>query len=435
MTICWLLQFYFVVERPLIGIECLFVALIISAFSGNKFLRISLFSILFLPVLSLTVADVIAPSFGIPLRDFVLMAIFQYKAIPDLAKSSILLFFLYSLSILVLVDRLAASFDTSRHLITSGVCVVAIIAADIFLSANQLLKKDVIFFPNIVGGPILNMGWNPESGKMLVWPYEPKSFSSLKSLVKKDQRILSISFESLGIAKNENINQKLKEIILKSFPEYTLELDTMEEFKGGTLAGELRMLCGIMSYGNLVLDGEDKSGLLKNCIPQFYKENVRNNLTIAAHPNHGNAYNRTKIYPEVGFEKYFFPNAFKDINRNPCGNKQFVMCDEPFLRELAKEINQIDNDNFFIHLMTIDSHFPYSSNITKSNLTSDLLDYYFISIRSTADALKGFVNNLNKKPFYILLSGDHAPPFFDENARKIFYQNHVPVYILRRSIL
>ena len=182
--------------------------------------------------------------------------------------------------------------------------------------------------------------------------------------------------------------------------------------------------------GYLLSNPNYRTSDLANCLPLLVSSSNTYASVVAAHANYGGLYRRTKIYPLIGFSSLFFASDLGSESIEKCGSAQFAACDSQIMQMLASHLNSLVDKKTFAHLMTIDSHFPYSSNIANRSIPFDLFEVYMSSLSSTSVALTDFINKLSSPPSFILISGDHAPPFVTESVRNKFKKNVLPVYIM-----
>ena len=357
------------------------------------------------------------------------MLITSIESLPKIAILGLFSFLILFLTILYLVNL----HHISKRTIKLGWIIAffaTLITYDIVLSANQLFPKEIVRFHNAVGAPILNAKFASPNNILTLWDPQPRSYSELRAAIYRGESILSVSFESLGSPIDELAKKRIDQLIIDTFPGYRIKDNFEEPFFGGTLSGELRVLCGVRDYGYLLSNPDSKASDLANCLPLLAKSRDVYSSVVAAHANYGGLYRRIKIYPLIGFSNSFFASDLGSETIEKCGSPQFTACDSQITRLLASHLNSREDNRTFTHLMTIDSHFPYSSNIANRSKSSDLFEVYMASLASSSVALRDFINMLHSPPTFILISGDHAPPFVTESIRNKFQKKVVPIYIL-----
>lgn len=305
---------------------------------------------------------------------------------------------------------------------------------DVFLGANFLFQKDKVYFPNLVSSPIIKLIREEKTlYQFEYWDNPPKSYLALKESVEKKKFVLFIEFESLGVPIDVGYNEILNKHIESSFPEYRLVNKFEEEFSGGTLSGELRTLCGVKSFGKLLYNQVTYVNELSPCIPNVFNSKSAPFYSIAAHANYGSIYNREKIYPVIGFNKSIFASDLPDSAVKDCGSVQFIACDDSILKKLKNDINELSFEKLFVHVMTINSHFPYSGKLVVNLSDNNNFSLYMSVVNTTLLAFKEFIYGIDTPPDIIIISGDHAPPFVSKEDRKNFLPSSVPVYVFEKK--
>ena len=430
MGVALVAQHYLSVGRPIISIEAAALALFLVIIYRWRLIFNFTYLIFFIPAVSIQAINPISLRFGLSISDCYYMLITSIESLPKIAMLGLFAFFILFITILYFVNL--------RHISQSTIKLVWLIALyatlityDIALSANQLYPKEIVRFPNVVGAPILNSKFTSSKNLLTLWgPQQPSSYSELRGAINRGESILSVSFESLGVPIDELAKMRIDRLIIDSFPGYRIKDSFEEPFFGGTLSGELRTLCGVRDYGDLLYNPDSRPAELANCLPLLAKNQEKYSSVVAAHANYGGLYRRIKIYPLIGFSNSFFATDLDGESIEKCENAQFIACDFQITRLLASHLNSREDKRTFTHLMTIDSHFPYSSNIANRSKSPDLFEVYMASLTSTSVALRDFINMLRSPPTFILISGDHAPPFVTESIRNKFQQKVVPIYIL-----
>jgi hypothetical protein len=426
-------QAFFSVSRPLVSIEATLVCFGLSFIYKRTPFFLAGYLFLYIPAVFLIVADVIGVKFGLQIADAIHIIGSETKGIPNQAKLALVVGLIWFVAVYGCLTLLRYNKKLMVKSWKAIILIVALVLYDIGFSANQVFPKDVIGFPNVLGAPIINMKLFRRANTFSVWVPEPKSHAQLKGAVHDGKNVLSISFESLGVPDDQREYEIIKNIIVKSFPQYKLIQADKELFFGGTLSGELRMLCGIKDYGDLLFNPMQKSSRFNDCLPNLARHKGYT-WVVGAHANFGGVYSRAVIYPLIGFNKSFFANDLTSDDIKSCKNFQFIACDREIVKMLARHSNGAKSSRYFIHLMTIDSHFPYSESHFILPDARTLFQLYANAIKMTADALSLFVDSMEAKPDYIIISGDHAPPFKNDLARSKFTSKFVPLYVFYRGL-
>ncbi|AEH50542.1 LTA synthase family protein [Pseudothermotoga thermarum] len=144
--------------------------------------------------------------------------------------------------------------------------------------------------------------------------------------------------------------------------------------------------------------------------------------TIAFHGNTGWFWNRKKIYPNLGFDKFY---SLEELNNDEIFG---LGLSDLSLYKQAIEIIKRSNKPFFAFIVTLSSHTPFLIPEQYKMLTLDhkhegtIFGNYLQSVHYADYALGWFIEELKKEGIYensiIVLYGDHAgiQPFVKENA-------------------
>lgn len=422
------------VRRAILNFEILCIATLLS-FDVFR-LRFSLILIgLYLCSISVQITELISIRFDLPLLDIYEMVILSFTAMPKVAQQGAIFFAVFGILSYLIVRFVRYRIYTARNLFLGMVMLP--VGFDIFLGPNILIAKDVVDFPNIMSSPIAKYALRYYNDKSLdhieFWSPAPLSHTLLRQSINDNDFVLFIEFESLGELLNHRERARLNEMIANAFPGYVLDKRFSEPFAGGTLSGELRTLCGIKNYSGSYRSPNINSVDFSVCLPKSVENDQKKRLySIAAHGNHGTFYSRIRLYPKIGFdESIFAENLNKDLGRR-CKNFQFVSCDEVVLEKLFNVIKDLTGVKIFAHMMTINSHFPYSGDNIGGAKKSDPLELYFAAIETTILALKQNIGTCQRCPDAIIVSGDHAPPFSNEIHRNEFLPDLIPVFVFKR---
>jgi hypothetical protein len=240
-------------------------------------------------------------------------------------------------------------------------------------------------------------------------------------------KILSIAVESFGLAKNAKYNTYIDEVFNKILNEYTIKID-YKEFRGATLAGEIRELCGNYIIG--IPRKKDIENLIqKDCLP--FKLINRGYTTWAGHANSGFFYNRNEIYPLLGFSTIKFYNDFKNTDNNCENIFNNGLCDKTVLTAALNHIQE--NQYSFSHVMTIDTHFPIYKNrgelmeCDKNSSLENSMCIYESRMREALNSIVELIKEHPAKPDFIFIYGDHAPPYISDEMRNQFDNKNIPI--------
>ncbi len=194
-------------------------------------------------------------------------------------------------------------------------------------------------------------------------------------------------------------------------------------FAGSTCNVEYEFLTGLsyMFTGHGRIPYEEVEKYFGNekiiAMPQIYKENGYN--TVALHTYEGSFFNRDKIYPILGFDKFI---SSEDMKGAPIEGQ--YISDKYFTDRLIGELkNKRPNQPLFLFGVTMENHYDYPPNKypkgNKIKSTSSLLndeqqgsvDAYLHGISNADTQLKRLTEYLKgyKEPTILVFFGDHLP--------------------------
>lgn len=254
-----------------------------------------------------------------------------------------------------------------------------------------------------------------------------------QALAKPAPRILSVAVESWGLLTEDVLNERimsgLRAYVVQNYDVHRSD----HAFVGGTLSGELRELCGVLSRG--APSKSDMLLLAPQCLPARLR--AMGYSTFGVHGNHGAFYNRAVLYPELGFDQTIFQAAFMINKSDTCSGSVFTgPCDRQTLQTAVTYLKA--HERAFAHVMTLDTHLPLRPRSIKDRDCSELpplrdvdLCIYFHRFSDTLRAVGELVQSGEIDQIFIY--GDHAPPYADARLRKAFDVGQVPMVVLDRK--
>jgi len=196
-------------------------------------------------------------------------------------------------------------------------------------------------------------------------------------------------------------------------------------YYGSTTAAEMRELCHTRdSYMDLT------NGKKIECLPKLLAG--RGYRTVSLH-NFTNAFfERTRWYPELGFETRLFSQDLHTQNFRLCGGPFRGPCDTEMVPMIARELRDAKQPIFY-YWLTLSTHVPVAMNEGTPrldcdnrggkighrevcNMTELWLDLF--------DAISRMAIELPQTE--ILITGDHAPPLWSKAGRALFVPGQVP---------
>lgn len=152
----------------------------------------------------------------------------------------------------------------------------------------------------------------------------------------------------------------------------------------------------------------------ERAIPWQFKKN--DYKTIAVHPFNKFFYNRSKIYPKLGFDEFI---SLSEMDNPPI--KGEYVSDEYFMQTVIKTIDKTE-EPLFLFGISMENHYPYNAGKFKSNniktqsshdnnSSTSVLDSYAQGVYDADKSLKQLIDYLNtqQEPTLVFFFGDHLP--------------------------
>ncbi|WP_206911706.1 hypothetical protein IGL98_002419 [Enterococcus sp. DIV0840] len=141
----------------------------------------------------------------------------------------------------------------------------------------------------------------------------------------------------------------------------------------------------------------------------------------AIHPYNTSMYKRKDVYKTVGFDQFISEDTMtykEKLQKNP------YISDESAYKEVL-DLLENDDDPQFVHLVTMQTHMPYSDKYTKSDYSSQSLgnktaiDSYMQDVAYSSEALKQFTTALKdvKRRTLVVFWGDHLPSIYSDEIK------------------
>ncbi len=203
------------------------------------------------------------------------------------------------------------------------------------------------------------------------------------------------------------------------------------KFEGSTVPGELRELCGIRL---LVVHPDAASLPTENCLPELLGK--LGYTTWAIHGFIGTLFSRNRWYPALFNSVWFAPELDEQIvAANRCGIAFHGICDKDVWRLIVELRSREPAAKKFIYWLTLSAHLPVehpgtagSANCSafaaleqNSGLCNLVLQHRQLFAEIAQSIARGELDNTR-----LLLVGDHAPPFLNQDTRALFSAKDVP---------
>lgn len=248
-------------------------------------------------------------------------------------------------------------------------------------------------------------------------------------------RILSVAVESWGVVKGEPLADAAIIAPLRDRLRGRFEIHVEQHpYRGGTIAGELRELCGLLVTG--VPSVPEVQRLLgERCLPGQLRRLGYD--TWAAHANVGRFYNRDLLYPALGFgETLFGPDLRAEVS--PCPATLFEgPCDREVIRRALRWLS--NRPRGFAHTITLETHLPLQARAPGEMRCPEgvelqpALCLYINRLASALDEIGQSLAESAPGPEVVYIYGDHAPPYASVALRDRFDRTSVPAIRLIRA--
>lgn len=207
-----------------------------------------------------------------------------------------------------------------------------------------------------------------------------------------------------------------------------LQIDSVSS-GGATIYGEFRELCGLIptKLKFRKINKED----LSSCLPHSLVENGYK--TVSLHGAHGTMYDRITWYPLTGIKEILFKENLPFDKSKECYSFPGY-CDKYLFKYASSELKS--SQKVFLYWMSLNSHTPYDKrdvslydeSICKNGLGesySEQLCVYHQLHSQFFKELENMTHDPALRGMKVIVVGDHAPIFNDEESREKFEKNQV----------
>lgn len=190
------------------------------------------------------------------------------------------------------------------------------------------------------------------------------------------------------------------------------------EFGGNTANVEFEALTGLSMY--FLKDGSIpyqqrivKMSSLPSIVSILKEKGYE---TKALHPFDDTFYNRNRVYPILGFDRF---TSEKDLQNAERFTPNGYITDKYAMQEAVRQLQSSDKPAF-LHLVTMQNHFPFTKGLNGENTITvggvkpeykDEMETYVHDTKLTDEAvayLSGELKNI-KRPTIVVFWGDHLP--------------------------
>lgn len=311
-----------------------------------------------------------------------------------------------------------------------GVAALGLVLVAADLAAARLVGGNLVSSATAtLARPAINQWQNERRGIVRApRPFPGESMASrLDAPSSWRPRMLSVAVESWGEPIDPEDARLLEQALTGPLAGRYRVVDARRQaYRGSTLEGEVRELCG------LELDGIPRRAAdmawLKACLPARLAAAGWD--TSGWHGNAGSFYRRSTVYPALGFTEAQFFETMAPRTSRLCRFLFVGICDSDALTQAVDWLAA--RPRGFAHVMTLDTHLPLPPTDAPCRGRSRAYCDYLAGVRSTLRETAAALVAARRPPDIVVVYGDHAPPFLDADERALFQPGVVPFLWLER---
>lgn len=270
-------------------------------------------------------------------------------------------------------------------------------------------------------------------GAQPLTPFDPppRSWSQLGDQARRGSgSTVLILAESLGWPRDAEIRSWLFSQLETAALRVRWDMDVdSEPFYGGTVGGEVRVLCGLRGHYSRLNETNDAG-----CLPKVFRDHG-----VAATAMHGfsaKMFDRGEWWPRVGFDRTDFDTSFVERGHRRCPGAFDGVCDHDVL---AAAFARATQGRQFVYALTINTHLPLPRVEVSQALAAmcarhsvpraacQLIEAQSRLLRDIGDQLAAVDQGVD----VVMVVGDHSPPFYAAADRDVFSASVVPSLRLR----
>lgn len=296
-------------------------------------------------------------------------------------------------------------------------------------------KDSRIINMNFAGSPVWNM-WRSERQSLVagtpVPMRDPATFHALQNWQAghPGRTSMLVLVESMGLPRDPALQAWLKQRLSTARVAARWDIQmTNEEFVGSTTSGELRTLCGLQGHYSRL-----DEAMAAGCMPRQLAS--RGVTAIGIHGFGLRMFDRAEWWPKIGLTPWHWPAGASSVRMN-CNQAFPGMCDSVVLEEAVK---QAQTSGRFVYALTLDTHLPLDltraaplpAALRIACAASATQEQACQLVNKLGDVLAGLEATLaasEATPFLVVV-GDHMPPFGELSNRKAFVANRVPMFVM-----
>ncbi len=288
---------------------------------------------------------------------------------------------------------------------------------------------------NFAGSPIWNV-WSAErqsrsasgAGSAIADPITFRALRDWQTAHPARTSIL-VLVESMGLLRHPDLRHWLDGRLMTARLASRWDARRTEEpFHGSTTFGELRTLCGLHVHYSQLNDA-----MAAGCLPRrFAAEGV---ISVGIHGFGLRMFDRGQWWPRIGLQPWKWSSGTTAPMN--CNAAFPGICDAEVL---AEAVRQAQPSGRFVYALTLDTHLPLDLRRlppvpaelrARCDATGTTLEACQL-VHQLGDLLTRFEETLaasEATPFVIIV-GDHGPPFSEPANRDAFEADRVPLFVL-----
>lgn len=318
---------------------------------------------------------------------------------------------------------------------------VAVLAASLDVANGSFhifgLDKDSrIVNLNFAGSPVWNV-WRAERQSLLtagppVAMRDPATFRALQGWqsAHPGQTSMLVLVESMGLPRDPALQAWLMQRLVT--PRVTARWSVQmrdEEFVGSTTSGELRTLCGLQGHYSRL-----DEAITAGCLPRQLAG--RGVTSVGIHGFGLRMFDRAEWWPRVGLTPWQWPEGGGSMPMN-CNQAFPGVCDSEVL---ALAVRQAQAPRRFVYALTLDTHLPLDTShaaplpaalrrACEASAAPEQACQFVNKLGDLLARLEATLAASQATPFLVVV-GDHMPPFGEVPNRDAFISHRVPMFVM-----
>ena len=297
-------------------------------------------------------------------------------------------------------------------------------------------KDSRVVSMNFAGSPGWNVWRSERRGLLAVGPpvamSDPVTFKVLRGWQTSHpgRTSMLVLVESMGLPRDEKLQAWLHRRLATARLEARWLIESSsEEFVGSTTSGELRTLCGLKGHYSR-LDERQAA----ECIPRLL---ARQDVSSTGIHGFGlRMFDRADWWPRIGLKPWLWPTSVAAPPMN-CKRAFAGVCDSAGIEQAGR---QAQAPRRFVYALTLDTHLPLELRVAVPVPADLRAACVASSTPEQACQLVGKLGDLMARlesalaaseatPFVVIV-GDHMPPFGESANREAFAEHRVPMFVL-----